>query len=120
MRNRRRLNAQVSAGSVTAVTGHDGGTGRGEYERGAPGPSPRSSALVCGPCAAVAFPEFSVDPAAEVNFQYGDDGPVTAVDVAVEVPDIRVEFLPMEASSEVTAGEFEGLIECVARLDLHG
>lgn len=46
--------------------------------------------LVCDACAARIFPEASVHPAGEVRFRYGDDGPVTAVDVALEIPGIQV------------------------------
>lgn len=46
--------------------------------------------LICDNCAARAFPETSVSPAGQVRYRYGDDGPVTAVDVALEIPRIQV------------------------------
>lgn len=77
---------------------------------GAAGDRAGSAALVCVPCAAAAFPEFSLDPAAEVKYKYGDDGPVSAMEVQVEVPGIRAELLAAEASSGgVTGQSSEGL-----------
>lgn len=46
--------------------------------------------LVCDGCAARLFPETSLHPSGQVRFRYGDDGPVAALDVALEVPGIQV------------------------------
>ncbi|CAN0106966.1 unnamed protein product, partial [Ectocarpus sp. 12 AP-2014] len=63
--------------------------------------------LICDNCAARVFPETSVSPAGQVRYRYGDDGPVTAVDVALEIPRIQVDFLPSSASLPLGAGEEE-------------
>lgn len=74
------------------------------------------SALVCDPCAAGTFPEFSVNPATEIVFRYGDDGPAAALEISLEIPSLRADFLPLGAfllpSGESNGGvsvESEGL-----------
>ena len=61
------------------------------------------SALICDTCAARNFPETSVDAAAKLRFRFGDDGPVMAVEVAVDVPKIRVDLQP--PAVEFSAGK---------------
>lgn len=60
--------------------------------------------LICLACTARTFPEFSVDPAAEVAFRYGDDGLSTAMEVTLEVTGIRADLLPMEKGSSSDGG----------------
>ena len=60
------------------------------------GPGDSLSVLICDPCAARSFPETSVRPAGEVRFRYGDDGPVTAIEVAMELPGLEVVLLPFQ------------------------
>lgn len=63
-------------------------TVRGEKnKRDAPGIVP---SLICDTCAARAFPETSVGPGGTLRFRYGDDGPVTAIDLALAIPGIEV------------------------------
>lgn len=50
--------------------------------------------LICDTCAARKFPEASVDPDGEVVFRYGDDGPVSAIEVTVDFPGVDVAVLP--------------------------
>lgn len=38
-------------------------------------------------------------PAGEVRFRYGDDGPVTAVEVSMELPALEVVLLPFQEAS---------------------
>ncbi len=83
----------TGAGASTAATGAstgggnkknnrvDGGEGEGEV---------LLPSLACDACAARNFPETSVHPAGQVRFRYGDDGPVAAVDVALEIPRVQV------------------------------
>lgn len=52
------------------------------------------SMLACDACAARSFPETSVDTAGKIRFKFGDDGPVMAMDVALDIPKIHVDFQP--------------------------
>lgn len=86
---------------MSAFIGHDGGNNQGSSSaQGNRGDGPGSIALVCDICAAVAFPEFSVHPKAALNFHYGDDGLVTAMEVAVNIPKVHVEFMPETSTGE--------------------
>lgn len=63
----------------------------GDVTEGDDGDAPITlPSLVCDTCAARNFPETSVRPEGEVRFRYGDDGPVTAIDLALEIPGIQV------------------------------
>lgn len=37
-------------------------------------------------------------PAGEVRFRYGDDGPVTAIEVEMELPALEMVFLPFQGA----------------------
>lgn len=60
--------------------------------------------LICDVCAARNFPEFSVNPDGKVAYRYGDDGPVTAIEIAVELPTVRVDFLSSQEGEEKDKG----------------
>lgn len=96
----RSLDCQVSADTLSAPIGQDGGNNQGSTAQGGRGDGPGSIALVCDTCAAVAFPEFSVHPKAALEFRYGDDGLVTAMEVAVNIPEVHAEFMPETSSEE--------------------
>lgn len=93
------LNRQVSTGAEHGTTGGSSGSHGGSK-------SIRPIALICDPCAFGAFPEFSVHPATDVNFRYGDDGPATAMEITCEIPKIRADMLPSDGlpESEARAG----------------
>ncbi|CAM9181313.1 unnamed protein product, partial [Ectocarpus fasciculatus] len=82
----------------------DDGTSNAPGESDAPTVLP---SLICDNCAARVFPETSVSPAGQVRYRYGDDGPVTAVDVSLEISRIQVNFLPSSASLPWEAGTEE-------------
>ncbi|CAM9676157.1 unnamed protein product, partial [Laminaria digitata] len=92
------MHNQVSATSDNAED-NDSTTpaaGYANHEAAGAGPSDALSVLICDPCAARSFPETSVCPAGEVRFRYGDDGPVTAIEVAMELPALEVVLLPFQ------------------------
>lgn len=95
----------TGANSISAGAASDGDT------------SALLPALVCDACAARIFPESSVRPAGEVRYRYGDDGPVTAVDVVLEIPGIQVGTL--EAASPVVCKNAEVCNKIEADRSLH-
>lgn len=52
------------------------------------------SMLACDACAARIFPETSVDTSGKIRFKFGDDGPVMAMEVALDIPKIGMDFQP--------------------------
>lgn len=62
--------------------------------------------LICLSCTARTFLEFSVNPAAEVAFRYGDDGLAMAMELTLEVAGIRTDLLPM---AKVVSGDGSGV-----------